>query len=201
MSVLRRHLSYGNVVATLCLFLLLGSGAYAATRLPSHSVGTRQLRNGAVTSAKVRDGSLLARDFKAGALPAGERGPKGEAGGTGPTGPRGEAGPAGAAGTARAYAYVDAGSSPHFDPARSRGFTSVTQSQTGIYCLTPEAGISVAATAPVTTPIFNSGLLEPEFALPSPNYSCASDQLQVITYVPGGPITLTDAIDFTVALP
>ncbi|HET7588879.1 MAG TPA: hypothetical protein VFK14_01655 [Solirubrobacterales bacterium] len=57
------------------------------------------------------------------------------------------------------------------------------------------------STAPVTTPIFNSGLLEPEFALPSPNYRCASDQLQVITYVPGGPITLTDAIDFTVALP
>jgi hypothetical protein len=29
---------------------------------------------------------------------------------------------------------------------------------------------------------------------------CASDQLQVATYLPGSPIAMTDASDFTVAL-
>jgi len=33
------------------------------------------LRKNAVTGAKVKDGSLSAGDFKAGQLPAGERGP------------------------------------------------------------------------------------------------------------------------------
>jgi len=204
MNTPRFRLTYANVVSTLCLFLVLGGGAYAATKLPAKSVGSRQLKNGAVTSSKVRDGSLQARDFAGGVASAGQGGAKGDRGPTGPAGPPGEAGKpgtAGAAGSARAYAYVNAGSSPSLDPARSHGFASVNQTQTGIYCLTPEAGISIAATAPLVTAVFDSGLLEPEFALPSQSYSCESDQLQVITYVPGGPITLTDAIDFTVALP
>ena len=35
----RPRLSYANVVSTLCLFLLLGGGAYAATKLAKNSVG------------------------------------------------------------------------------------------------------------------------------------------------------------------
>jgi hypothetical protein len=78
---LRPRLTYANVIATLALFLALGGGAaYAASHLGKGSVGAKQLKRNAVTAAKVRDGSLLARDFKAGELPRGERGAVGERG-------------------------------------------------------------------------------------------------------------------------
>ena len=74
------------VVALIALFIALGSGAYAATTLPHESVGTQQLKNGAVTASKLHNGAftaakiaygtLLAKDFKAGQLPAGATGPK-----------------------------------------------------------------------------------------------------------------------------
>src|SRR6476659_742408 len=58
MRKVRFTLSYSNVVSTLCLFLVLGGGAYAATRLPKSSVGTSQLKANAVTGGKVKDHSL-----------------------------------------------------------------------------------------------------------------------------------------------
>jgi hypothetical protein len=36
---MRQKLTYANVMSTLCFFLLLGGGAYAATQLPKNSVG------------------------------------------------------------------------------------------------------------------------------------------------------------------
>jgi hypothetical protein len=50
------------------------------------SVGSKQIKSNAVTSSKVKDGSLLGKDFKAGQLPTG---PKGDPGSTGPRGPQG----------------------------------------------------------------------------------------------------------------
>jgi hypothetical protein len=58
-------------VATLALFVALGGASYAASTLPPNSVGTQQLRDGAVTAPKVKHGSLLARDFRTGQLPTG----------------------------------------------------------------------------------------------------------------------------------
>jgi hypothetical protein len=100
-------------VAVVALFVALGGGAYAAIRLPKHSVGTRELksqavtggklRDNAVTSAKVKDHSLLGRDFKAGELPSGAQGPAGQPGprgATGARGPQGDTGTAGATGPA-----------------------------------------------------------------------------------------------------
>jgi len=40
---IRKRLTYGNVVATLALFVALGGASYATVALPSNSVGTRQL--------------------------------------------------------------------------------------------------------------------------------------------------------------
>jgi hypothetical protein len=57
----------------------LGEAAREAV-LPPSSVGTAQLRDGAVTAAKVKDRSLLARDFKAGEVPRGPAGPQGPPG-------------------------------------------------------------------------------------------------------------------------
>lgn len=93
-----RRPSASLVVATVALFVALGGAGYAVVSLPRNSVGTPQLKNSAVNSAKVRDRSLLARDFKAGQLPRGYTGPAGPAGpvgATGPTGPVGAQGPAG----------------------------------------------------------------------------------------------------------
>lgn len=75
---MRRHLTYANVVSTLCLFLLLGGVAYAGTQLAKGSVGTNQLKAEAVTkgklhpnsvnSKKVVDGSLTGEDIDAATL-------------------------------------------------------------------------------------------------------------------------------------
>jgi hypothetical protein len=89
-----RRLSYANVVATLALFIALGGGAYAATKLPKNSVGPTQLRKNAVTSSKVKDGSLHRQDFATKDL-ASLRGPGGATGATGATGAKGDKGTVG----------------------------------------------------------------------------------------------------------
>jgi hypothetical protein len=83
-----------NVLGLIAIFIALGAGAYA-TSLPKNSVGTKQLKDDAVVSAKVEDGSLQADDFGNDELPQGDRGP---AGPKGDTGPQGDTGPAGAQG-------------------------------------------------------------------------------------------------------
>jgi hypothetical protein len=52
---MRRFLTHvrHNLIAYVALFVALGGTTYAATALPAGSVGTRQLRNGAVTPPKL----------------------------------------------------------------------------------------------------------------------------------------------------
>jgi hypothetical protein len=52
MSKIARHLK-SNAIAYAALFIALGGTSYAAVNLPAGSVGTRQLRNGAVTPSKL----------------------------------------------------------------------------------------------------------------------------------------------------
>src|SRR5215210_7804831 len=87
------------LVASVALFVSLGGVSWAAATLPRDSVGTKQLRagavratdlrDGAVTSAAVRDGGLRAVDFATGQLPSGAPGPRGA---VGPAGPKGDPG-------------------------------------------------------------------------------------------------------------
>jgi hypothetical protein len=86
------------VVAMVALFVALSGGAYAAIKLPKASVGARELRDNSVTSVKVKDHSLLVRDFKAGQLPAGAQGPGGQPGPNGAQGPKGATGAQGPTG-------------------------------------------------------------------------------------------------------
>ncbi len=55
------------VISCLALAIALGGAGYAAINLPRGSVATKHLKNGAVTSAKVKDRTLVARDFAPGA--------------------------------------------------------------------------------------------------------------------------------------
>ena len=73
----------------------IGGSTYAATSLPKNSVGNAQLKKAAVTSAKVKDHSLLAVDFKDGQLATvvpTVAGPPGAQGAQGPAGPIGDPG-------------------------------------------------------------------------------------------------------------
>ncbi len=85
------------VIACVALGIALGGTGYATVlQVPKNSVGTAQLKSSAVTngklapnavtSAKVRNRSLLRADFAAGQLPAGPAGPTGPAGPAGPPG-------------------------------------------------------------------------------------------------------------------
>lgn len=48
MRRIRERLTYANVISTICLFLLLGGGAYAAFHLPKNSVRSPNIVNGQV---------------------------------------------------------------------------------------------------------------------------------------------------------
>jgi len=123
MHGIRSKLTYSNVVATICLILLIGGGtAYAASQLGKESVGTRQLKKEAVTPTKLSQAAK--------ATLTGPEGPKGATGSSGPQGPKGETGLAGAPGSARAWVAVAYPGKVE----QSVGFTSVERIEAGVYC-------------------------------------------------------------------
>ena len=105
---LRGGLTFANVVALMALFIALGGTSVAAVALQKNSVKAKHIASNAVTSAKVKDASLKARDFGAGQLPSGSQGLQGSPGspgaagsngGPGASGPSGEPGAAGTNGS------------------------------------------------------------------------------------------------------
>jgi hypothetical protein len=116
------------LVALLALFVALGGSSYAALKLPRASVGGKQLKKNSVTSPKVKDRSLLAKDFKPGQLPAAPQG------GQGPQGPKGDQGADGATGSALLSGVAD-------------GIPSVSPGTTIFRRATP-SGYSTIATFP-----------------------------------------------------
>jgi hypothetical protein len=73
MQVIRTRLTYANVVATMALVLALGGVSYAAIKLPKNSVGTKQIKNAAVTGAKVKKHTLTGKNInlkKLGTVPS-----------------------------------------------------------------------------------------------------------------------------------
>ncbi len=114
---IRGRLSFANVMSMTAVMIALGGTSYAAG-LAKNSVGSNQIKSkavknsdlgdSAVTSGKVKNGSLQARDFALGQIPAGPAGPRGVTGLTGPAGPTGAQGTQGKTGalgavTARSF--------------------------------------------------------------------------------------------------
>lgn len=95
---IRSRMTFANVTSVLALFVALGGGSYAALNLPRGSVGAKQLRKNAVTSPKVKPGSLLLSDFRASQRSRlrGLRGPRGVQGVQGAPGATGAPGPSAA---------------------------------------------------------------------------------------------------------
>jgi hypothetical protein len=95
-QLLSRKPSPAMVVACVALVVALGGTGYAAFRVPAGSVGTKQLRNGAVTKAKIAPATIKALASGGGGAggqaPAGPPGPKGATGAKGTTGPKGTTG-------------------------------------------------------------------------------------------------------------
>jgi hypothetical protein len=114
----------------------IGEAAREAV-LPTKSVGTAQLKPDAVTTGKVKNGSLLAVDFKQGQMPVGPVGPAGPAG---PAGEKGDRGDRGEPATRLWMTVNDNGS-----VARESGGESASRAATGQYFVTFERDVSQCA--------------------------------------------------------
>ncbi len=195
MRTLRDKLTYANVISTLCLFMLLGGGAYAATKLPKNSVGTKQIKNGAITGKKIKNGTIDAGKLTQAAV-ASLKGQKGDAGPAGAQGPQGTT-------NAGAYATVEGGSEPGF-VGDHPGFAAVERVQEGVTCLTPVAGTDT--NHPIASvDLANSGGEKSKFAEPMAGglvLLCDAGQLEVRTFELFEPILEpSNSVAFTVFAP
>ena len=139
LTKLRPRSAY-DLIALLSLFIVLGGTSYAVAK---GSIVSREIKNGqvkrvdlgvnSVDSRKVRSGSLLANDFRAGQLPAGPRGlvgPSGPHGSAGPRGAQGARGPAGATNVVVRTATGNLTATVSCDPGeRATGGGAVARSQ------------------------------------------------------------------------
>lgn len=108
------------LVSALALVVASSGAGYAAGM-----IGTAQIKNGAVTSAKIKDQTILVRDVAPAARTA-LRGP-------------------------RAYTLVKP-NPLSLDAARTRNVVSVVRPSTGIYCLDLVAGVD-ASTVPASVTV------------------------------------------------
>lgn len=135
---LRPHLTYANVMSSVGVFIALSGTSYAAVKLSAKSVGERELKDSAVTSSKIQDGTIAAADLAAAALTAGPRGPRG---GEGPAGAKGDGGPAGPRGPSDAYVATGAGGFPTQANVRMTA-AKITGLPAGSYVFTASAHIA-----------------------------------------------------------
>ncbi|MEA2144767.1 MAG: hypothetical protein QOG59_354 [Solirubrobacteraceae bacterium] len=185
------HHIRGNAVGYVALFTAMGGTSYAAVTLAPGSVKTNALANGAVTHAKlarnsvgsanVRNHSLVASDFKAGALAFGARGAPGAtgaAGSPGPTGPHGLKG-------------LDGSAGPQ-GPKGLDGSASVviTARETGSVTAPPGASTSIPLTGASWTQAANDvNLITGSMAVSIPSSCTGSFGNSLVVSVDGAPNT------------
>jgi hypothetical protein len=160
------------VVALLAVLLATGGVGYAAGQ-----IRTKDIRDGAVTSLKIRDGAVAPADLDPSTRSAMR---------------------------ARAWANVDL--EPELVPERTKGFATVTRPRTGVYCLTlSDDSLDPATTAPVVTVDWDSSAA-PNIAayLSKSAHQCPeSADLGVRTYAwaAGRNSKLADTVAFTIDVP
>ncbi|HET6998471.1 MAG TPA: hypothetical protein VFI03_07760 [Solirubrobacterales bacterium] len=194
---MRGKLTYANVISTLCLFMLLGGGAYAATQLPKNSVGAKQIKNGAITGKEIKKGTIDASKLTASAV-ATLKGTKGDLGPVGPQGTQGLTNGGAFASVAVGEEIVFVGDHP--------GFAAVEKAQEGVYCLTPTSGTNIDHPI-ASVDLANSGGEKSKFVEPLANgavVGCDPGRLEVHTLeLLGEPLVLepSNAVAFTVFAP
>jgi len=160
------------VVALLALLLATGGVGYAAGQ-----IRTKDLRDGAVTSLKIRDGAVAPADLDPSTRSAMR---------------------------ARAWANVDLEAS--FVAERTKGFTTVTRPRTGVYCLTlSDDSLDPTTTAPVVTVDWDASAAPNITAYLSKSaHQCPeSADVGVRTYAwtAGHNSKLSDTVAFTIVVP
>jgi hypothetical protein len=103
LQALRTRLTFVNLVAAACLFVVLGGDSFAAGAATSaaHLITGKNVKDGSLTGADIKNGSLTAADLAPGlgaTGPTGATGATGAKGDTGPAGPQGAKGDTGTAG-------------------------------------------------------------------------------------------------------
>ena len=132
----------------------------------------------------------------------GSIGPQGPKGDTGTTGGQGAQGVPGIAGTARAYAHViNTDTTPTLDAALTKNFTAVSRNgfPTGIYCLTPAAGIDSSSVPSTVSADYGTSTAK-GLAWYS-GFNCPSGQFEVVTTTIDTSAFVTNGVNFTVIVP
>ena len=127
-------------------------------------------------------------------------------GALGPPGDPGAAGAGGASGTARAYAQVNSYQF-HFGMVLAKNFTAASHPDTGVYCLTPAAGIDPTLAPAVVSPEWADShgsdlLAEWDSTGSFAGGPCSTGDYVVRTFqLPGGTPTPSDEVAFVVIVP
>ena len=160
---LAKKLTFANVMSATAVFIALGGSAVAIAQLPKDSVGAKQIREGAVRSAEVKDFSLQADDFAKNTLLKGDKGDKGE------QGPAGQPGTPGAPGTpaTKIYAFIRTGGccggAPPLDPPKiinGHGVAAAKIISTGQYEITFDTSLLPGGSVENCVPIASLGTID-----------------------------------------
>jgi hypothetical protein len=156
MKKIGKHMR-GHFVAYLALFFALGGTSIAAVNaLPKNSVGSAQIKNGAIQKVDLARRTVSSlRGLRGTAGAQGPAGPQGSAGTQGAQGSKGDKGDTGAPGSALAYAHVNEDGS--LVAADSKNITAAnlykSTLMTGVYCF---KGLGFTPHNVVVTPQINS---------------------------------------------
>ncbi|HEY7934853.1 MAG TPA: hypothetical protein VID48_13615 [Solirubrobacteraceae bacterium] len=136
----------------------------------------------------------------------GSTGKTGSAGKTGATGPQGTPGPAGVGG--RAYAVVNpaavSATASSAGLVQNAGFTSVRSPATGVYCLTPAAGVDPThepAAVSGESSYSASGVVPIATLTAQHSSPCSAAEFEVTTYNAAAPSAPAGAVAFAIVAP